>query len=123
MPRPLSLDLRNRVTEAHQVEKLTMTQLAERFSIGSATVQRWIARLRRKKSLVPGPYTGCRPAKISGENLEILKKIVEGKSDMTLLELANAYHDITGVTVSISAMDRTLKRMGLTRKKKDSPRK
>ena len=118
MPRPLSLDLRKRVIETHQEKKLTIQQVAALFLIGTATVKRWIAMFRKTNSLAPKPYTGCNPPKIPSENFEIVEKLIKEKPDITLSELSSSYEDITGIKVSTSAMDRTLKRMGVTRKKK-----
>jgi transposase len=44
---PLSLDLRHRIIRAWQEEKVTILELAERFSVGSATVKRLVWRFRK----------------------------------------------------------------------------
>lgn len=59
-----SLDLRKRLLEAHQRGEGSPRQLAQRFSVGHATVERLPARFRDEGTIEPKQY---RHGVISGE--------------------------------------------------------
>lgn len=78
----LSLDLRKRVVMAYEAGEGTMKSLGRRFSVGEATVKRWVRRKRQGLGLEPGPYRGKEP-RIGGERLAIVQAIVEESPDET----------------------------------------
>jgi len=68
MGRPYSLDLRERVVRAVEIEGLTCREAAARFDVAPSTVGNWVRRLRDTGGLRPGQMGGHRPAKIAGEH-------------------------------------------------------
>lgn len=68
MGRPYSLDLRERVVRAVEVEGLTCREAAARFDVAPSTVGNWCRLLRKTSSLSPGRMGGYRPSKLAGEH-------------------------------------------------------
>jgi len=58
MGRPYSLDLRERVVRAVEVEGLSCREAATRFDIAASTVVNWSRRLREKGDLASGQMGG-----------------------------------------------------------------
>jgi transposase len=112
-----SMDLRQRVWDALVRRKETgntMEDIAIRFQVS----QPWIYKLQRRfadeKTLEPKPHGGGQPVKVS-EELEqrLCDKLLE-QPDVSLAEL----RDHLGISGSLMAIFRALKRLGITRKKK-----
>lgn len=112
-----SMDLRQRVWDAVVRRKETgdtMEDIAKRFQVS----EQWIYKLQRRfndeKTLEPKPHGGGQPLKVS-EELEqrLCDKLLE-QPDASLAEL----RDHLGISGSIMAVFRALKRLGITRKKK-----
>jgi transposase len=120
MGAPLSMDLRRRILSAYLAHEGTWQQLAERFQVGVATVDRLVARWRRTHSIAPlKPGPGHR-FRIPDRDLPKVKRLLDAKPDSTTLEIVEAYEQATGVRVSRPTMGRVFKRMGYTRKKSPS---
>ena len=67
MAKPYSMDLRERVIDAVEVEGLSCNQAAGRFDVAISTVIEWVNRYRRTGSVAPGQIGGHRPKKLIGE--------------------------------------------------------
>lgn len=120
---PLSLDLRRRIIQAWQAEKLRVPELATRFSVGTATVKRLIRRFRETGSMEPRPHGGGQRPKIPAERLPRVRRLLEANPDWSADELAEAYNLQEGAAISRSTMVRAIARLGFTRKKSPfSPR-
>src|SRR5262245_21880627 len=117
MSAPYSMDLRWRVVCAREEEKESVPTIARRFQVGIATVKRWLARFHKTGDVSPRPHGGVHPARVSGEDWPVLKKVVSEHSDGTLSELIETYREESGEVLSSATLSRTLKRMGWTRKK------
>lgn len=114
-----SLDLRKRVVGAFDVGDMTDEQVAELFQVGEATVHRWKRLKRETGSLVPlPPRGGGMPPRVAREKYDLVREIVREEPDLTVPEVAWEFHRRTGRSVSPSAMGRTLRKLGLTRKKR-----
>ncbi len=116
----LSLDLRQRIIAAWQNQEGTWKELAERFGVGEATVDRLVARFRRTGSVAPDPHGGGQPALIPDEQLSVVRRLLDAEPDITVAELAARYRCEAGLRVSRSTMSRTVARLGYTRKKRPS---
>jgi transposase len=114
---PLSLDLRHRIVGAWQREKLRVPELAERFTVGTATVKRLLRRFRETGSVEPLPHGGGQRPKIPAKHLPRVQRLVEANPDWSIEELAEAYNRQQGTDVSRSTMVRAVARLGFTRKK------
>lgn len=115
----LSADLRKRVVAfyaEHRGEGATYGSTAKHFSIGRATVDRWL-RLKRETGDV-----AVRPAKVvrrSPLKMDWLREHVEASPDATLKARARDHQAAHGGRVpSVSAVWQALQRLGFTHKKK-----
>lgn len=122
MPGPLPVALRERVVESIETDSLTIEEAASRFRIGTATVKRWLRRLRDTGDLAPQEMGGLRVVWVSEDHKQQVVDLVEDMADATLVELADEYNERHGTTVSKSAMARTLVRFNISRKKRLSTR-
>jgi transposase len=113
-----SVDLRERVVAAFDVGGMSDEQVASLFKVGEATVHRWKRLKRETGSLVPKlPNGGGMPPRVAPEQYEVVRAIVRDEPDLTVPEVAWEFHRRTGRSVSPSAMGRTLRKLGFTRKK------
>ena len=123
--RPYSIDVRQRIVAAVESAEHSLRALAELFSVDLSTVVRLLQRFRITGSVQPKPHAGGPRPKLDAQATARLLEAVRQQPDATLVEL----RDRLGVDCSIATIFRTLKRNGITRKKKtrfaeerDSPR-
>jgi transposase len=117
MPRAYSQDLRERVLDAaHQ--GLTHGAVATRFAVGESTVRSWLRRERLTGSRASRPHPGGR-SKLGPTGEAVLQELVAERNERTLAELAQGLRERTGIGVSVMAVWRACKRLGLRRKKKE----
>ncbi|NRD51228.1 transposase [Corallococcus praedator] len=120
MGAPLSMDLRQRILDAHLTREESWGELAKRFRVGVATVDRLIGRWKRTGSIAP-KRPGPRPFfRIPDSQLGKVKRLLDAAPDSTTQEIADAYAKQTGVRVSRATMGRAFRRLGYTRKKSHS---
>jgi transposase len=118
MPAAYPIELRRRVVEAHENGEGTFTELAERFKVGEATVNRWVSLKRRTGDLKPLPRLGRPQARLvtpAGE--EFLAGVLDDVPDSTVAELVAAYAEEFGVRMGRTTMHDTLVRLNYTRKR------
>ena len=108
-----SRDLRERVVAACDEGVDTGAEIAARFSVSESWIRRLLQRRRETGSIAPKPRGGGRPPAFSDAAAERLRGAVAADPDATLEELAVA----SGVACGTSAVDRALRRLGITRKK------
>ena len=111
-----SLDLRERVV-AGVAAGQSRQDVARRFSVGRATVQRWVVQQATEGSLAPKTSPGRR-RKIGLADEPALNAQVGGTPDATLAEHCAAWEAAKGVRVSPTTMHHTLDRLGWRRKKR-----
>ena len=118
--RAYSVDLRERVVGA-VAGGMSLAVAARTFAVGRATVKRYVVQWERSGDLAPRPVPGpaCR---IGLAEAPALREQVAAMPDASLAEHCDAWAAARGVRLSISAMHRTLGRLGITRKKKRSGR-
>jgi transposase len=110
---PYSMDLRERVVAVHDRGEGNPKQLAARFCVGLAWVYRLLQRRRQTGSIAPKPHGGGQPRLFDADADERLRRAVQERPDATLEELRR---DL-GRGGSTAAVDRAVRRLGLTRKK------
>lgn len=120
MPKAYSSDLRQRVVDAYERGYETYAAVAAQFSVGVATVDRWVSQFRQTGSVERRPHGGGAPAKLNEAGLNRLCELIERDRDATRLELARAYFEATGVSLSVATVGRRLWQLGYTRKKSRS---
>jgi transposase len=119
---PYSLDLRQRIVDAYDHREGSIRELAERFAVSPNTVQNYLIRVRATGSLAPCPHGGGVLPKLDKTTEPQIRALEEEKNDRTLTELAKQVERRCHVRVSRWTMGRTLRRMGITRKKSRSER-
>ena len=116
-----SLDLRQRIINAHNNRENSLRQLASRFNVSLNFVQKLIRRYQNEGTLDPKPHGGGSVAKLAN-HLSVVQQLVEEDNDATLAELCERIEQRTEIRVSQSTLFRVLQQLDLTRKKKHSMR-
>jgi transposase len=114
----ISMDLRERVAKAKGTG--SSYEVAARFAVTDSWVRRLWIRVASTGSVAPTPHTGYRPRKVDKDGEEMIRVWIAEQADMTIVEVMARYLAERAIAVSEPAMRRTLKRMGLSRKKRRS---
>jgi transposase len=118
----LSLDLRQRAVDAYLAGDRTLDEVAARFAIGRASLVRWLRRQRQTGSPAAAVWKRGPKGRVGLDEELALRQVVEEQPDATLRELGEAFAARTGVPLTPSSIDRHVRRLGLTRKKKTCTR-
>jgi len=104
------------------VDELGMTyeETAALLDVGEATVSRVLRRHRERGTVEPDPPGGGNYSPISGGVAQFLKQLVAKMPDATIEEFTAALIEATGVDTSCSGVQRALRRLGYSRKKRSS---
>lgn len=118
MSRPLPIELRERIVEAYLNNEGTYREIAVRFKVGDATVNRLVARHRRTGTLVPDQMGGKRHEYVIDERgMALIKCLVEDDPTWTRDELQAELKDTYGIEASLATVGRARQRLGFTRKR------
>lgn len=120
--RPYSLDFRKKIIEVYETEAISQQGLAKRFDVAKSFIQKLLKQYRETGSLAPKQRTQQTPTKLNDEQLAVLRRLVEEHNDATLEELVQYLETETSVRVSRSTIDRMLKKLDITVKKRPSTR-
>ncbi len=115
MPRPYSMDLRERVVSAVNDEGVSRHEAATRFGIAPSTAVHWLKRSNTTGSVAPKRVGGYKPATLSGAHRDWL--LERAKSDFTLRGLVAELAE-RGVRVDYRSVWRFVHAEGLSFKKK-----
>ena len=113
----LSVDLRSRIVKAYLNGEGSYSELAARFEVGEASISRLLRRYRERGDIRRDPRGGGVPHKIPPQSYPVLRKLVAQQPDRTVEQLCHCWQAYHGIRLSRSAMQRTLKRAGMTWKK------
>ena len=111
---PYSQDLRQRVVETIQRGDGSVRQIARRFLVSVSFVVRLLHLYRTTGSVEPRPHGGGNPAVLGPEDWERLRELIRQQPDATLEECRQQL----GLSCSLMTIARTLRKLGLPRKKK-----
>ena len=115
--RALSLDLRERIAATLASDPLsTYADLAARFAVSTASVERISRKKRHGQSLVPNVSSGRTPL-VTPAEYESFETLAASRTDWTLQSLATAWEAQSGTAVSIATAQRLLKKVQFTFKK------
>lgn len=117
MPAPYSIDLRQRVINAHKAKKGSQRQIAEHFQVSLSFVKRLIRRYQETGSFKPKSHGGGAIAIIKQSELKQIEQLVNEQPDALLRELCERWEAKRGIKVSVSTMHRRLEKLRLTTKK------
>ena len=116
MTTPLSQDLRRRIVRA--VEKgSSIRQAAARYEVSPSAAVKLMRRLRETGSVRPERIGGHRRPVLEPHR-DLLRALVDAKSGITLSEIQAELRARGIVVQALSTIHLTLRRMGLTRKKR-----
>jgi transposase len=117
MPNPLPIELRTRAVNAYNDGEGTVEEIAQRFSICSRSLFRWLALERGEHDLSAKDFRHGPAPKIPPDRFTELHELCSQKTDRTVEELARAWSEKNG-SISRSAMGRALLHAKLTFKKR-----
>jgi transposase len=118
---PYSLDLRQKIVEAYENAEGSQRQLAKRFHVSLAFVQRLLNRYHNEGTIEPRARVNGFPPKLAAYESEV-REIVAENADDTLAELSKKLTQRLGFEFSPSTLHYYLERLKLTRKKNASRR-
>ena len=118
MNHPTPPQVRLAVVKLFHEEHRSYADIAELLSIGEATVSRILRRHRETGGVAPASPGGGNFSPLSGGVAKALRALVEKLPDATVKELASALRTKRDVKTSRSSVQRALKRMGYSRKKR-----
>jgi transposase len=120
---PYSLDLRQKIVDSYNKGDISQRKLAKNFGVALSFVSKLLLQHKRSGVLGPKIRTEQTPIKLSPEQLEVLRQLVEVQPDATLAELQEQLREKTEVSIGSSTIDRMLRlHLNLTFKKKVSIR-
>ena len=116
MAKPYPNELRTRVVKAYQSGEGSLAEIAARFSLGEATVKRWLWLQRDKGDPSPPTWTPGPQAKVSRSDVDAL---VDRMGDANAGELTAEFnrHHRGSSRIHESSMKRALRRAGYVVKK------
>ena len=121
MGKPYTKDLRERAVSAVS-EGMSRNEAAELFSVGVASVVRWVSRYEQTGELSARPMGGSRGSRIEGADRQWLLERIEAEPDLTLEELRRELAEHRGLQVGYGSVWRFWAREKLTFKKKSARR-
>ena len=93
MGKPCSLDLRERVIAAVEVEGMSRNQAASRFAVAPSSAIKWVARFRASGSAAPGKMGGHKPKTLRGAHAE---EAQSGRAERSALNVSDRLRRAAG---------------------------
>ncbi|MCT7981665.1 IS630 family transposase [Laspinema olomoucense] len=116
--KPYSLDFRQKIVQIYEEENQSIRKIAARFGVAKSFVQKILKQSKETGDLTPKPQGGNTAPKLGSQEIVILMELIENNNDATLQELCDFLEEKIGVKVSTSTLDRVIKKLGYTFKKK-----
>jgi transposase len=113
-----SIDLRQKIIDAYQREKISQSDLALRFGVSQSFVSKLVKQYRETGEVAPKPFRGGVKLTLQPKDLEILAELIENNNDASLEELCELLKEKTGIVISRATMGRMTKKLNFTWKKK-----
>ena len=114
MGKSYSTDLRERVLQAIE-EGMSKAQAHRTFPLGRSTIDRWFALREQTGGLNPPPHRSNRVRQLEGKEFEAF---AHRHRHATLGEMARAWQQEKGVSLSTMSFSRALGEIGWTHKKR-----
>lgn len=116
MPKSYSIDLHWRIVWAHLTQTLTLSEIADLFSVSKCTVRRYIHLFYQTGDVQLSDGGKHGPQKLLGDHEQlILLRMILTRPGIYLHELQTSLHEKFGVAISLPTICRTLQYMGCTR--------
>jgi transposase len=116
--RAYSIDLRRKIVELHKEGKISQRKLAQQFHVALSFIEKLLKQEKETGNIEPKKRTKQTPTKLTPEQIKVLDQLVEEYNDATLDELSQLLEDRIGVLISRVTVDRMLRKLNLTFKKK-----
>ncbi len=116
--KPYSLDFRQKIVQIYEEEKLSMRKVAARFGVAKSFVQKILKQSKETGDLAPKPQGGNTAPKLGSQEIVILIELLEKNNDATLQEICDLLEEKTGIKVSTSTLDRVIKKLDYSFKKR-----
>lgn len=113
-----SLDLRQKIVDTYAEGNTSQRQLAKQFRVALSFIEKLLKQQRETGSIAPKQRIEQTPTKLNAEQLRVLEQLVEANNDATLAELREQLEEKTGVVIARSTVDRMLRQLTITVKKK-----
>ena len=117
MARPLSEDLRERIVRAVEAGS-SRRAAAGQFAVSESCAVKLLQRWRRTGSVAPAAMGGNKPFALAAYE-DVVRMLLAEQPDATIDEVHGRL-TARGIAVGRSSVDRFLKALGLTRKKRHS---
>ncbi|MGC4106680.1 MAG: helix-turn-helix domain-containing protein [Thermomicrobiales bacterium] len=117
MPRPYSVDLRERVMAA-VTDGRPIIEVAQQFSVSVDAIYDWRRRLAETDALAPTTGHAGRPSALSPDQHALLRDQLTAVPDATIAELQTWLREEHGLVVGWGTVWRAVARLGLTRKQR-----
>ena len=119
MGRPITLDIRRSIVTNYHNGVGTIKEMAAIYGVGEATVNRLLRLQRETGSVEPKKMGGARRKRLVDEvGEEFIRQKIEQLPDLSLPELSELYLAEFSVKVAPQRMSETLRRMGISKKKR-----
>jgi transposase len=113
-----SLDLRQRVVNAYEQGQGSIPEIATLFGVSTAFVKKMLRQWRATGDLAPLAHGGGKPASLTPQQRQLLKRKVREQNDVSLAELQGLLDEQEDVQVHVSTISRALAGLGLPLKKR-----
>jgi transposase len=119
MPKPITIELRERAVAAYEAGSESYDIVAERFSVSRRSLQRWVERRRETGSVEPAAPAG---GNFSPVDMKMLHHVVQGRPDATSYQVTAVYNRSVPKKKRVhrSSIVRALQRAGYVFKKSES---
>lgn len=115
--KPYSVDLRQKIIDVYNEGNISQRQLARQFRVALSFIQKLVKQYKEMGNVAPKVRRQQTSIKLTDEQLELLRNLVEENQQATLQELKTELAFRTGVTISISTVHRMLRRLNISRQK------
>jgi putative transposase len=116
--KPYSIDLRQKIVDTYVEGKTSQRQLAKQFRVALSFIENLLKYYRATGSVAPKKRRVQTPTQLNAEQLATFAQLVVDNNDATLAELRVLLYERTGVSIGTTTVDRMLKKLNLTVKKK-----
>lgn len=91
MPKPYSIDFREKIVASYENKEGSMPKLANRFKVSKNFVAELLKRFKQTGTCVPKPHGGGHPPSVKAQGETFLKVLIENQPDLILEEISFAY--------------------------------
>ena len=122
MPAPHPPEIRQRVIDAYDNGEGTYVDIARRFSVGEASVSRWLGLHRSTGNVDAKPTGGNRRPDLPADVQSTILLLVRDEANWTTEEISAQIKDEFGLVVDRERIGRFLRRSGFSFKRGSSDR-